>query len=406
MSEMREKVWDFLENSQRQSAKTVRFFFIALVLLSFSLLIDEYFPLFSEAWLSREDKSNSEAVIALIFGIEYCLRLWSSPNRRKFASSLEGIIDLLAFAPQLLLILMEVNFHSGALRFLRLLRISQSLKIFRYNNMKIRTKIFVAFLISMLLILLPMLYFVYNYVTTVKENDIKAALLGQVVVASRQFVDDDFYNLESENDPKYRKLQRKLQDIRDSLRDSGIDVSYVYTMKKHTEKSNTLVYLVDAEEGYKHSNHGSEFILDEKNALWMSDFSKPQSAPNFDYDDDGKTLVLSGLAPLPSQFATSRVIICIDILAEDVEKGKRVIGIAVILTLMASIIVVTLFSVGFAYAFNKPINELIKGIEAFEEQNYDYQVKVLTGDELGRVGELFNTKLFIMMRDFFQTGFN
>ena len=73
-------------------------------------------------------------VIAVLFGIEYALRIWTAPAapgapkraRIRYITSFSGIIDLLAFIPALFLL---SNNSSMLLRLLRLLRLAQIMKI-------------------------------------------------------------------------------------------------------------------------------------------------------------------------------------------------------------------------------------------------------------------------------------
>ena len=73
-------------------------------------------------------------VIAILFGIEYALRIWVAPSapdapknaRLKYITSFSGIIDFLAFVPALFLL---THNSSMLLRLVRLLRLVQVMKI-------------------------------------------------------------------------------------------------------------------------------------------------------------------------------------------------------------------------------------------------------------------------------------
>jgi voltage-gated potassium channel len=74
-----------------------------------------------------------EWVTALLFSIEYGLRLWSARNRRAYALSFYGIIDLLAILPTIVG-LGNFTFLKSAriiriIRFLRLIRISKLARV-------------------------------------------------------------------------------------------------------------------------------------------------------------------------------------------------------------------------------------------------------------------------------------
>lgn len=399
---MREKIWNFLESSDQRVSKILDGILSFLVILSAILFYLEYRdPSFAQA--TPHSIISFEWFVASLFCLQYFVRLWACPNRMKYVVSFGAIIDLLSFAPYVILMAIGFPFNSLAVRIFRIVRVAQILKLFRYSHLKIRTKIFLAFSVSTLCILIPTLYFVFDYVTDLKEKDIKQTLLSEVIIISRLFTAEEVLRIRGEADPEYIRIQKEIRDIRDHLRNVGIPVHYIYFAKKHPQKPKTLVYIVDAEEkGEAHSDFGLEYDTVKNDAQWSLDFSKAQVSPHFDFDDDGETLVLSGLAPLPSLQKISPVVVQVDILAHDVENAERRIGWMVIITLTTAVLLIALVSLTFSHYFNRPINELIKGIEAFENQEYDYQVKVLSEDELGRVGELFNTRLFVLMRDFFR----
>ncbi|WCL48916.1 HAMP domain-containing protein [Leptospira sp. GIMC2001] len=345
-----------------------------------------------------------EWTILIVFATEYSLRLFSAPSKKEFIFSFNGVIDFLSFAPFIVLIAFDLEAQTYGLRLLRFLRISQSLRLLKYSNLKIRTKIFLAFLVSTLIILVPTLFYVYNYFTNLKEADIRSSLLGHVIVASLQFNAEEILSIKGEEDPKYKSIQNKLIKMKKQLREANIPIRYIYINKKDSIEPTKLVYLVDAEIGDNHSEFGSTWDSVEFNSPWSTDFTKAQTAPEFDFDDDGETLILSAWAPLPTigVWEEPPVIISMDLLARDVQNAKQTIGFLIIFILSGSVIIISLISIFFASYFNRPIHELIKGIEAFENQDFDYHVKVLSDDELGRLSDLFNKKLFNLMRDFYQ----
>lgn len=399
-----QRVWNFLEHPKSLPAKIFRGFLVGVVVFSVVYPFLDFFAIASGENFYEEHRWVEWGVLA-VFGTEYFLRLLTAPNRKDFAFSFNGIIDLLSFAPFVIFLGLGMDYQTYGLRILRFLRISQSLRLLKYANLKIRTKIFLAFLVSTLVILVPTLFYVYDYFTQLKEDDIRRSLLGYVVTASHQFHAEDILAIRSEKDPRYTAIQQQLIDLKSALVNTGVPIRYVYLNKKDPNDPTKLVYLVDAETGAKHSPFGSVWDTVEFNSPWSTDFTKAQTAPNFDFDDDGRTLILSAWAPLPTlgnQWDEPPVILSMDMLAQDVQTAKRTIGLLIIFILSASVVVISLISIFFASYFNKPILELVKGIEAFEKQDFNYHVNVLSGDELGRVGDLFNKKLFHLMKDFYQ----
>ncbi|SIS59971.1 voltage-gated potassium channel [Roseivivax lentus] len=71
-----------------------------------------------------------EYIILAIFTVEYAARLWSAPDRLRYATSFWGIIDLLAILPAILMLLPDWQ----SLRLLRLLRAVRLLKLLRLSH--------------------------------------------------------------------------------------------------------------------------------------------------------------------------------------------------------------------------------------------------------------------------------
>ncbi|MFH1648822.1 MAG: ion transporter, partial [Patescibacteria group bacterium] len=94
----REKIAIFLNDPKTFWAHLVQWLIILLILLSVAIFIIEY--IYSDLYLVNEVFfQRIEWFIVSIFIIEYILRLWSSPSRKKYAISFYGIIDILAIIP-------------------------------------------------------------------------------------------------------------------------------------------------------------------------------------------------------------------------------------------------------------------------------------------------------------------
>jgi len=102
-----------------------------------------------------------EYVLSFLFAIEYCLRVYCSPEKRKYVLSFFGIIDLMATLPQLLSIFFPPLRYLSIMRTFRLVRIFRVLKLFTFINegylllesiRKSLTKILVYFLFVVVLV--------------------------------------------------------------------------------------------------------------------------------------------------------------------------------------------------------------------------------------------------------------
>ena len=74
----------------------------------------------------------AEWSFTVLFSLEYLLRLFISPNPRKYAFSFLGIIDLLATLPSYLALFLTGGTYLVVIRSIRLLRIFRILKLGRY----------------------------------------------------------------------------------------------------------------------------------------------------------------------------------------------------------------------------------------------------------------------------------
>jgi len=122
--------------------------------------------------------------IAAIFAIEYVLRIWSATERPRgrlgYILSFNGIIDLLAFAPALLI---PAASGSVILRILRLLRLFQLLKIRALRNAmhhvssalkESRDDLIISFVLSGTLIFLGAVFMYFA------EGNIQPEIFGSV----------------------------------------------------------------------------------------------------------------------------------------------------------------------------------------------------------------------------------
>lgn len=76
----------------------------------------------------------AEWVFTLLFTLEYALRLYSAPNRQRYAFSFFGVVDLLALLPSYLSILFVGTQYLLVVRILRILRIFRVFKLKSYMH--------------------------------------------------------------------------------------------------------------------------------------------------------------------------------------------------------------------------------------------------------------------------------
>jgi voltage-gated potassium channel len=99
-----------------------------LVVLNLIALAFETLPTLTPFW--REALWSFEVFCALVYTVEYGVRLYLAQPRMKYVTSFYGIIDLLAILPFWLMAMFDMQ----AVRAFRLLRLLRLFKLVRYTN--------------------------------------------------------------------------------------------------------------------------------------------------------------------------------------------------------------------------------------------------------------------------------
>src|SRR5262249_37791637 len=137
-------IHDWLEPDDPNSVNFFSGAIIALVLISLSALAleteairpDSHFAPGAEEFLKQVN-----AVIVIIFTIEFALRFWSEGEnprhagfvgRLRFLARFLTVADVLAFLPELIVLLFAPPLHGGWLAALRALRLFRLFKLARY----------------------------------------------------------------------------------------------------------------------------------------------------------------------------------------------------------------------------------------------------------------------------------
>lgn len=133
----KEKINLFFNQPNNFWAYLVQTFLIILILLSVADFIIEY--AYASYYLANHFLfKQAELGIVSIFIIEYALRLWAAPDRKKFIISFYGIIDILSIIPTFFTVINLLPLRTlrllRLLRMTRLLRVSKLFRYFQKNN--------------------------------------------------------------------------------------------------------------------------------------------------------------------------------------------------------------------------------------------------------------------------------
>ena len=108
--------------------KKLEKFFQIVIIISLALTTAETLPSLKA---HQHFFDISETFTASLFLIEYLLRIKSAKNKTKFIFGAEGIMDLIAFLPSLL---MFTNIDLRSIRVIRIFRIARIFKFARYSK--------------------------------------------------------------------------------------------------------------------------------------------------------------------------------------------------------------------------------------------------------------------------------
>ena len=103
---------------------------IIAILLSVAVILLDSIPAYHETHARLFQRI--EWFFTVMFTAEYLVRLWCSPNRREYALSGFGIIDLLAVLPTYISFFIPAASSLLIIRLIRILRIFRVLRLFRF----------------------------------------------------------------------------------------------------------------------------------------------------------------------------------------------------------------------------------------------------------------------------------
>lgn len=127
---LKQRVFDIIFGTESTAGKAFDIVLIGAILTSVAVVIADSIPRLNQQfgqlfWLI-------EWSFTIFFSLEYCIRIWCSPNPRAYITSGFGIVDLLSVIPTYLAILVPQAAPLLILRVLRILRIFRVLRLLPY----------------------------------------------------------------------------------------------------------------------------------------------------------------------------------------------------------------------------------------------------------------------------------
>lgn len=185
---------------------------------------------------------------------------------------------------------------------------------------------------------------------------------------------------------QYKTVARKLAVIRRVVP----SIKYLYILTK-TRKPGILKFMADAEAGVS-DNGPVTYPGDEYDAKKFPEMLKGFSRATADRElgRDQWGVFLSGYAPIFDKSGESIAILGVDMKAQDVRNVQRQVQVRAAFVLLLGTVIAILLGIVMSGGMTRQINELSKGAERIAEGDLDYRVKIKGGDEIARLGHLFN----------------
>lgn len=186
---LREKLYIVIFGTDTPAGKRFDVILLIVILFSVFMAIIESVPYVRLRF--QKIIKIIEWSITAAFTIEYILRIYCSPNRKKYIFSFYGIIDLLAILPSFISVFIKGTHYLTIIRSLRLLRIFRIFKLTQFLNessflaYSLKTGlhkilVFMYFVIIMVIILGSLMYVIEGNVNP-SFSDIPKSIYWAVV---------------------------------------------------------------------------------------------------------------------------------------------------------------------------------------------------------------------------------
>ena len=126
----RRRVGHIIFDTHTPTARAFDVILLIAILASVAAVILESVPAVAVRW--GDELRTLEWGFTVAFTLEYALRIYSAPNRRRYVLSYFGIIDLLAVLPTYLSLIFPGAQYALVIRSLRLLRVFRVLKLVHF----------------------------------------------------------------------------------------------------------------------------------------------------------------------------------------------------------------------------------------------------------------------------------
>ncbi len=124
---LQQQFFEVIFGTETRAGKAFDLLLIAVILASVLVVMLDSIPRYHE--LHGQLYLDIEWAFTILFTVEYLVRLWCSPNRKQYAFSVYGVVDLLALLPTYLSLILPQAAPLLIIRLLRILRIFRVLRL-------------------------------------------------------------------------------------------------------------------------------------------------------------------------------------------------------------------------------------------------------------------------------------
>jgi PAS domain S-box-containing protein len=247
-------------------------------------------------------------------------------------------------------------------------------------NLSIHRRLFLSHFMAVLVVLGTVGAYLYlSAVESLKASlqsrlSSSAALLSQILDATKL---DTIHGEAVQSLPVYQEYLEWLRVIRRT----NPDIAYMYVMRLDGDR---VYFVIDSDETEKQASPGREYTT--VVPALLEGFSRPAVDSEIVTDEWGSTL--SGYAPI--QNGEGKYLIGIDMDATEVRSKFHGLYFSGLVSLLFGFILAMFLSRYLASRFTTPITMLISRCKAIAEGDFDGDVRLRTGDELGNLMEAFN----------------
>lgn len=187
--ELKDRIHEIIFESNTKAGKAFDIGLLVFILLSVIVVLVDSVRTFHVKY--HQLICLLEWVITFVFSIEYIFRLYSVRNRKKYATSFFGVVDLLSILPTYLSLFFAGTHYLVVIRALRLLRIFRIFKLSEYLTQgssilnavqRSFPKIFVfMFFVTILVVILGSIMYVVEGAVNPNMNNIPRCIYWAIV---------------------------------------------------------------------------------------------------------------------------------------------------------------------------------------------------------------------------------